>query len=101
MVLNNGDINGALKPADVFYSVTCQSNDGEILMADLNDIWKLLKNERRITNFMKEQYCQKFPDQPLADVFQDQVFESKIMDMGPKSETDRVPELNVNMLFNK
>lgn len=54
MVLNNGDINGALKPTDVFYSVTCQSNDGEILMADLNDIWKLLKNERRITNFMKE-----------------------------------------------
>ena len=54
MVLNNGEIDGDLKPADVFYTVTCQSNDGEVLMADLADVWKLLKNERRITNFMKE-----------------------------------------------
>ena len=63
MVLNNGELEGELKPSKVYYNVTCESIEGEILCADLEDIWRILKNEKPCIQFLKEQYCLKFPDQ--------------------------------------
>lgn len=54
MILNNGELEGELKPSKIFYNVTCDSIDGMILQADLEDIWKILKNERPTINFFKE-----------------------------------------------
>jgi len=47
------------------------------LHANIDDIHKLLKNEKRIINFMNEQYMEKYPDQQLADTFFDMVFSNK------------------------
>ena len=54
MVLNNGELEGELKPSKVYYNVTCESIEGEILCADLEDIWRILKNEKPCIQFLKE-----------------------------------------------
>ena len=86
MVLNNGKIEGKLKPADTYWTVTCSSSHGELLMADLPDIWKMIKGERTAINFMKEQYCVKFPDQDILDTHQEQVHRSHV-DVPEKSKS--------------
>jgi hypothetical protein len=45
---------GNPKPEPANYTVTCESCDGEILFADIDDIYKLLKNEKRVLRFMNE-----------------------------------------------
>lgn len=54
MILNNGKIDGDLKPAHTYWTITCQSTDGQVLMADLSDVWKLFKNERAVIRYLKE-----------------------------------------------
>lgn len=54
---------GNPKPEPANYTVTCESNDGEVLFADIEDVYKLFKNEKRILKFMNEQYSEKYPDQ--------------------------------------
>lgn len=43
------------------YSVTCQSNEAEILVATIEDVVKHLKNEPRVVHFLKQEYIDKYP----------------------------------------
>ena len=80
MILNNGQIDGDLKPAHTYWTITCQSSSGQVLMADLKDVWRLFKNERAIIRFLKEQYCIKFPDSDITDTYQEEIMQSKMED---------------------
>ena len=53
---------GNPKPEPANYTVTCESFDGEVLFANIDDIYKMLKNEKRILKFMNDQYSEKYPD---------------------------------------
>ena len=59
------------------YTVTCESVDAEFLHADIDDIFKLLKNEKRVLRFLNDQYQEKYPNMNLTDIYFDQVFSSK------------------------
>ena len=50
MIYNSGHE----KPEKSNYTVTCESCDGEVLFADIEDIYKLLKNEKRVMKFLNE-----------------------------------------------
>jgi hypothetical protein len=48
MVVNQGEIEGPRKPTDLFYSVTCDSVDSEVYFAEVEDVWKIFANEKKI-----------------------------------------------------
>ena len=60
MILNNGNYLGP-KPVTQFYTVTCESNDAEILYANVDDVYKLFKNEKKLLKFLKDEFVRKFP----------------------------------------
>ena len=41
-------------PKSSIYNVTCDTVDAEILYAKVDDIFKLLKNEKRVIKFLTE-----------------------------------------------
>lgn len=41
-------------PIDMHYTVTCESNDAELLVANVDDVYKLIKVETKVVKFMKE-----------------------------------------------
>jgi hypothetical protein len=45
---------GKPKPQISNYSVVCDSFDAEVIFADIDDIYKMLKSERGILNFINE-----------------------------------------------
>ena len=63
------------------YTVTCEGedadNNAELLVANVDDVYKLIKTESKVIKFMKEQYVQKFPSQKPADDFFKGVFSGK------------------------
>ena len=65
------------------YTVTCNTNDAEILYANIDDIWKQLKSEKKILRALNNQYLEKYPDQNLTDKFAEQAFSNKLE--GPSS----------------
>lgn len=73
-------------PMDMHYTVTCESNNAELLVANVDDVLKLLKTESKVVKFMKEQYIQKFPSQKTADDFFKGVFSGKHPDNTTKVE---------------
>lgn len=36
------------------YTVTCESNNAELLVANIEDIYKVIKTESKVVKFMKE-----------------------------------------------
>lgn len=64
-------------PEKLNYTVTCNSVDAEILHADIQDIYKLLKGDRHVTKFLNDQYMEKYPDQQLTDKYFEQVFSNQ------------------------
>ena len=73
-------------PIDMHYSVTCESNNAELLMAKIEDIYKVIKTESKVVKFMKEQFVQKFPSEKTADDFFKGVFSGKRKDGEGKKE---------------
>ena len=73
-LLNEIYNHGKPKPQISNYTVVCDSFDAEVLFANIDDIYKMLKNERGILNFINEQFMEKCPDQQLTDNFFNQVF---------------------------
>ena len=55
MIINNGNFYGP-EPVQQFYTVTCLSNDAEVIYANVDDVYKLFKNERRLLRFLKEEF---------------------------------------------
>lgn len=51
-ILSNGNPQEYPKPIESFYTVTCDSNDAEVMWAYVDDIYKMLKNERKVVKFM-------------------------------------------------
>lgn len=43
-------------PIDMHYTVTCESNSAELLVANIEDIYKVIKTESKVVKFMKEQF---------------------------------------------
>jgi len=71
--------NGGLEmPNRMNYTVTCNTNDAEILYASVEDIWKPLKSEKKILRALNNQYLEKYPDQNLTDKFFEQAFSNKL-----------------------
>lgn len=77
MIINNGNYLGP-EPVNQFYTVTCESTDAEVIYANVDDIYKLFKNELRLLRFLKEEFVQKFPSNELADSYFDGVFSRKL-----------------------
>jgi len=85
MIINNGNYLGP-EPMSSFYTVTCESNDAEILTANVDDVYKLFKNEKRIMKFLKDEFIQKFPINMLPDSYFDGVFSRKVENQTSKSK---------------
>ena len=49
------------------YTVTCNTNDAEILYANIDDIWKQLKSEKKILRALNNQYLEKYPEIPFIN----------------------------------
>lgn len=79
---------GNQKPEKANYTVTCESYDGEVLFADIEDIYKLLKNEKRVLKFLNEQYSEKYPDSELTDNFFEQAFQNKTVKIQKVTQDD-------------
>jgi len=88
-------------PLDMNYAVTCESNDAELLEANVDDVYKLFKNESKVVKFMKEQYIQKFPSQKPADDFFKGVFSGKPIRAGDEPATKQAPESEYNQVNKK
>jgi hypothetical protein len=58
--------------------VTCDTVDAEILYAKVDDIYKLLKNEKRVIKFLTDQFREKYPNKLLTDNFFEQAFSNTI-----------------------
>ena len=79
---------GNPKPEKANYTVTCESYDGEVLFADIEDIYKLLKNEKRVLKFLNDQYSEKYPDSELTDNFFEQAFQNKTVKIQKVTQDD-------------
>ena len=77
MIINNGNYLGP-EPVTQFYTVTCESNDAEIIYANVDDVYKLFKHEKGLYRFLKEEFVQKFPSDDLADSYLDNAFSRKL-----------------------
>ena len=80
MIINNGNYLGP-EPISQYYTVTCESNDGEFIYANVDDIYKLVKNEKRLLRFLKDEFVQKFPANDLADNYFEGAFSRKLDSM--------------------
>ena len=67
------------------YTVTCESNNAEVLVANVDDIYKMVRTESKVVKFMKEQFVQKFPSEKLPDDFFKDVFSGKLKDEDPNA----------------
>ena len=78
MIINNGDDDGP-KPIDSFYTITSNSNDCEVMWAYIDDVYKLIKNERKLIRFMNFEYIRKYPNKKLTDHYLEDVFKGKFV----------------------
>ena len=77
MIINNGNHLGP-EPITQFYTVTCESNEAEIIYANVDDIFKMVKGEKRLLRFLKDEYVRKFPSNDLADSFFESAFSRQL-----------------------
>ena len=61
-LLNEIYNHGKPKPQISNYTIVCDSFDAEVLFANIEDIHKIIKNEKGILNFINEQFMEKCPD---------------------------------------
>lgn len=87
LIVNNGDEYGT-KPSESYYTVTCESTDAEIMWANIEDVYKLLKNERKVVKFMNNEYIKKYPTNRLPDKYLEEVFRAKNLEKSRESSPD-------------
>lgn len=74
-VLSNGHPENYPKPMASYYTVTAASNDCEVLWAYVDDIYKMLKNERKVVAYFNNQYIRKYPSHRMPDAFLESAFQ--------------------------
>jgi hypothetical protein len=58
---------GEEKPKISDYTVICESQEAEIIYADVESIFKHIKRESSVIDFMNQQLMKKYPDQMITD----------------------------------